>query len=96
MEYFLLVFMVFGIVLALAAPSAVISYAIIFISGIIAGKVLHMRKNTLQFPFVMIIIGFAFGYVAGVYYGSRRIVIVLFILGAIISYKFYDKGVLKH
>ncbi len=96
MEYLLLVFMVVGIILALAAPSAIISYIIILISGIFAGKILQIRKNAVQFPFVMIIIGFVIGYAIGAYYGSRRMIIVLFVVGALAGYRLYDKGFLKH
>ncbi|MBI2649763.1 hypothetical protein HYX04_00440 [Candidatus Woesearchaeota archaeon] len=43
----------------------------------------------------MIIAGFAIGYFIGVYYGSRKIVIALFVIGAILGYKLYDKKILK-
>lgn len=95
MEFFFLVLMIIGILIALSAPSAVISYIIIFISGIFAGRLIYERKNKIQFPYLMIIAGFVIGYLLGVYYGSRRIVIVLFVIGAILSYKLYEKKILK-
>ena len=95
MEFFFLVLMIVGILIALSAPSAVISYIIIFLSGMFAGRLLYERKTKIQFPYFMIIIGFVIGYLIGVYYGSRRIVIALFVIGAILSYKLYDKKILK-
>ena len=87
--------MIIGVIVALSAPSAVISYAIIFISGIFAGRLVYERKNKIQLPYLMIIAGFVIGYLIGVYYGSRRIAIALFVIGAILSYQLYDKKILK-
>ena len=95
MEFFFLVLMIIGVLIALSAPSAVISYLIIFLSGMFAGRLIYERKNKIQFPYIMIIIGFVIGYLIGVYYGSRRIVIALFVIGAILSYKLYEKKILK-
>ena len=95
MELFFFILMVIGILIAFTAPSAVISYAIIFLSGIFAGRLIYERKNKMQFPYFMVITGFVIGYLIGTYYGSRRIVIALFVIGAILSYKLYDKKILK-
>ncbi len=95
MEFFFFVLVIIGILIALAAPSAIISYVIIFLSGLFAGRLIYERKNNIQFPYFMIIAGFVIGYLIGVYYGSRRIVIALFVIGAILSYKLYDKKILR-
>jgi hypothetical protein len=95
MEFWFFVIMVIGILIALLAPSAMISYAIAFISGMAAGRLMYERKNKIKFPYLMVIAGFVIGYLIGVYYGSRRLVIVLFVIGAILSYKLYDKKILR-
>lgn len=95
MEFFFVLLMIIGVLIALSAPSAVISYFIIFLSGMFAGRLIYERKNKIQFPYFMIIVGFVIGYLIGVYYGSRRIVIVLFVIGAFVSYKLYDKKILR-
>ena len=87
--------MVIGFITALLAPSAIISYFIAFVSGMFAGRLIYERKNKIQFPYFMIIAGFVIGYLIGVYYGSRRVVIALFVIGAILSYKLYDKKILR-
>ena len=94
-ELFFLALVVVGIFIALSAPSAVISYIIIFLSGIFAGRLIYERKNKMQFPYFMIIAGFVIGYLIGIYYGSRRVAIALFVIGAILSYKLFDKKILK-
>jgi len=95
MEFWFFVIMVIGFIIALLAPSAVIGYFIAFVSGMFAGRLIYERKNKIQFPYFMIIAGFVIGYLIGVYYGSRRIVILLFVIGAVLSYKVYDKKILK-
>lgn len=95
MEFFFIVLMILGILAALASPSAVISYFIIFLVGMFAGRLIYERKNKMQLPYFLIIAGFVIGYLIGVYYGSRRLMIILFVAGAILCYKLYDRKILK-
>lgn len=95
MEFFFVLLMIIGIVVALASPSAVISYFIIFVVGIFAGRLIYERRRNIQLPYFLIIAGFVIGYLIGAYYGNKRLMIVLFVLGSIISYKLYDKKILR-
>lgn len=95
MEFFFFVLMVIGILIALAAPSAFISYIIIFLAGMFAGRLIYERKRMIQLPYFLIIAGFVIGYLIGAYYGSRRMIIILFVIGAVLSYKMYDKKILR-
>ena len=95
MEFFFFVIMILGVFIALSAPSAAVSYAIIFVSGLFAGRLIYERKNKIKFPYIMIVLGFALGYLIGVYYGSRKISIILFVIGAVLSYWLYDKKILR-
>lgn len=95
MEFFFVVLMILGIVVALASPSAVISYFIIFLAGMFAGRLIYIRKHNIQLPYFLIIAGFVIGYLIGAYYGNKRFIIILFAIGSIISYKLYDKKILK-
>jgi hypothetical protein len=92
MELFFIVLMILGIIIALSASSALVSYILILLAGILAGRVIYERKGKIKFPHIVIIIGFLLGYIIGAYYGNRKFIAVLFILGAMIGYKFYDKG----
>lgn len=94
-EFLFLMLIIIGVIMALSAPSAFISYFVIFLSGMFAGRLLYERKNKIKFPYFMVIAGFVIGYLIGVYYGSREIVITLFVIGAILSYKLYDKKILR-
>ena len=95
MGFFFVVVMILGLVIALTAPSAVINYVVALLSGIFAGRLIYGRKTKIQFPYFVIIVGFMIGYLLGTYYGSKKVVILLFVLGAIIGYKLYEKKILK-
>ena len=96
-EFFFFVIMVLGLVVGLWATShsAFISYIVIFLSGMIGGRLLYDRKGKLTVPYYLIIAGFLIGYLIGTYYGSKKVVIILFVLGILLSYHLYKKGYLK-
>jgi len=94
-EFFFFVLMIIGFIISIIAPSAVISYIVVFLSGMIAGRLLYDRKKKLIFPYYIILIGFIIGYVIGTYYGSRKVVIVLFVLGILLSYHLHNKGYIR-
>ena len=94
-EFFFFVVMIIGFIIAIIAPSAVISYIVVFLSRMIGGRLLYERKTKLIFPYYIIIIGFIIGYMIGTYYGSRQVVIVLFVLGILLSYHLHNKGYIR-
>ena|SRR3989338_3943590 len=96
-EFFFFVVMVLGLVVGLWASSfsAVISYIVVFLSGMIGGRLLYERRKRLTFPYYIILIGFLIGYIAGTYYGSRKVVIILFVLGILFSYHLCNKGYIR-
>ena len=53
-EFFFLALVVFGVLVALSAPSAIISYIVIFLSGIFAGRLIYERKNVADKCYVMV------------------------------------------
>ena len=95
MELFLLLDMVIGLVLALLIPSAALSYILIFITGFFGGRLIYERKSKIVFPYIVIIAPFLIGYLIGMKYGNRIVVVLLFVIGAILSYKLFDRGILK-
>jgi len=96
-EFFFFVLMIMGFIVSLWASSfsVVISYIVVFLSGMIGGRLLYERRKNLPFPYYIIIIGFLIGYVIGAYYGSRKVIIILFILGLLFSYHLHKKGYIR-
>jgi len=94
-EVVFLIILVVGFLFSLIAPSAVLSYLIIFFAGMIAGRLLYFRKKSMIFPYFMICVGFLIGYLIGSRYGNWLVIAILFILGSILSYYLHEEGYIK-
>jgi hypothetical protein len=93
-EFLFFVILVIGFILAIASPSAVISYLVIFIVGLMSGRLLYERKNKLVFPYTLIIIGFIIGYILGAFYGNKMTILTLYLIGIWIGYQIFNKGII--
>jgi len=94
-ELFFFFLLIVGFLLSLLTPSAVLSYALIFCLGMMGGRLIFERKERLQFPYYLMLIGLLIGYLLGAYYGNRNIMLILFIIGAFLSYYLHDSGVIR-
>jgi len=94
-EMVTLTFVVIGIIIALLSPSAFISYIIILLSGMFAGRLMWERRNNVKFTYIAIIIGFLVGFMLGSFshYGNQIVIVVLFIFGAVLMYRLNKKGI---
>ena len=95
MEFFFLLIAAIGLIFAWIVPSAMVGYALVFVSGYFAGRVLYQRRTNIIFPFYIIVAGFLIGYLIGMQYGNRIIAAVLYIAGAVLSYHLHSKGILR-
>ena len=93
-EVLFLSLLIIGFILSIVAPSAVISYIMIFVVGLMSGRLVYERKNKLIFPYVLIIIGFIIGYILGAFYGNKVTILTLYLIGIWIGYQIYEKGVI--
>ena len=93
-EFLFLCILVIGFLLSLAAPSAVLSYLMIFACGMMSGRLFYERKNKLIFPYFLIVVGFIIGYIIGAYYGNKMVILTLYIIGSYFSYFLHDKGII--
>jgi hypothetical protein len=88
-------FMFFGIFMAVLSPSAFISYVIILLSGMIAGRIFWERRNNTRIAYTMITLGFVAGYAAGAFFrhfGNILVILILFVVGIITMYKLSERG----
>ena len=93
-EVLFLSLLIIGFILSIASPSAVISYIMIFVVGLMSGRLLYERKNKLVFPYVLIIIGFIIGYILGAFYGNKATILTLYLIGIWAGYQVYNKGII--
>ncbi len=91
-EFFFIVLLLIGFFVALFIQNAWLNYAVIFCAGLMAGRVLFIKTGRQPvFPFFLIIVGFLFGYMLGSFVFDRRIIAILFALGAVLSYYLHKK-----
>ncbi len=94
-ESFFVVLLIIGFLIAVFAQSVLLNYVIIFLCGLFVGRLMYEEKKTFKFPIYLIIAGFLFGYIIGSYYSDWKMIILIFVVGAIISYYIHYKKYLK-
>ncbi len=87
--------LIIGFIVALLAGSAVVAYIIIFLCGGAFGRLWFKLRGKLKVPWFIIIIGFIIGFLLGSYYGSRGIILLLFIAGLLVSYYLHEKKIIR-
>ncbi len=95
-EVLAILFAVAGFMLSVLLQHALLSYITIIISGLVAGRVFYIKHITEPIlPFVLIIAGFLLGYLAGGFWASRALLVLLFVAALAVSYFLHKKGLLK-
>jgi predicted membrane protein len=87
-----LVLLVLGFIVALSISSLWLNITIIFLAGMLVGRVVYKKKgNVPLFPFMLIVIIFMVGYLLGSYTYNRILILIIFIISTTISYKIHKK-----
>ncbi|MBI2548412.1 hypothetical protein HYW21_03605 [Candidatus Woesearchaeota archaeon] len=87
--------LVLGFFIAAFARSAVMEMLIVFLTGMICGRVMYKRRKKEQVTFIIMIIGFALGFMIGSFYASRKWLFFLFIVGGVLSYYLHKKDYIQ-
>ncbi len=92
-EYVALVVLFIGFFISMSSGSAFLSYIIIFLSGLLTGRILFQQRKALPFKYYILMFVFLIGYILGTYvsFGSRKVIVIVFILSNILSYYIHDK-----
>ena len=95
-EVFFVVLLIIGLLVSLLLNSAALSYIVIFLCGILAGRYFYLRRIAQPiFPFIIILIGFLLGFLLGAIHASKLVIIVLFLISTVGSYYLHKKGYLE-
>ncbi|MBT4823634.1 hypothetical protein HN695_04550 [Candidatus Woesearchaeota archaeon] len=90
-EYSFIFILIIGFIVALWSGSAVVTYMIILLSGIIIGRGWLLRKYHFQIPFVLITIAYLVGFVFGSFHGETKYILIFFIVGMYIGYVLHSR-----
>jgi hypothetical protein len=100
-EIYFIFMLAIGFFMSHGIKVAVLSYIIIFLSGLIFGRLLYARRKEGIVPIILIMIGYILGYVYGLdkeyglNKGSTKMAIVsFFIIGNYLSYQLHKEKIL--
>ncbi len=82
-----------GFFIALITQSPALHYTMIFLAGLLTGRIFY-EKHKYQpiFPYILIIIGFVLGFMLGAIVANKKLILVLFIISFILSHEAHKRG----
>ncbi len=89
-EYLFLLLLVVGFIMGFAVRAPVIHYIIIFLVGMIVGRLFYLKKKYLPFPRYLITFGFVLGFIVGSIASNWKVLVFLFFVGAYTGYKLHE------
>lgn len=93
-EIFFIVFIVLGALLGFLIRNAAMSYTILFLFGLVTGTVIYSKRNVSLFPYILLVSGFAIGYIVGNRVADIFALLALFVVGNVASYHILNKKML--
>lgn len=98
-EYIALLFMILGFIMMqtswILSGSKMMTYLTIILVGMIVGRIFYKLDIENRTRWFIICCGFLIGFLWGSHYGKPLTIIILYLIGAYISYYVHDKGYLK-
>lgn len=94
-EYLFYLLLALGFFISTSSGSAFISYIIIFLCGMMGGRLWFTMKKNLRVAWAMILTGFLVGFVLGSFYGDKKVIIILYVVGIGLSYFLHNRGLIK-
>ena len=94
-EIIAFILLIIGAFVGLGSSSAVISYTLIFLVGLMGGRTWYRIKLNFKIAWSIILVGFLIGFIIGSRYGDGRVIVLFYISGIILSYYLHDKGIIK-
>ena len=88
------ILLVIGFFVAIFAGSAVIAYILILLAGFMGGRIWFRIKLKRKVPWSIILMGFLVGFMIGSRYGDRRMIVLFYIFGIVLSYYLHEKGII--
>ncbi|MBN2454607.1 hypothetical protein JXB11_03610 [Candidatus Woesearchaeota archaeon] len=91
-EISFILLLLFGFFISAAINSTPLSYVVVFLAGLLSGKVIYHKKKDYLFPHIILITGFILGYLIGNKVGNAILIFIIFLAGNISSYYAHEKG----
>ena len=89
--------LIIGLIVALIINKPIVHFIVIFIAGMISGRLWYKERKQIKFPFFLILLGLILGYSIGIIIrkGDIFAIIFTFLLGLILNYILYKTKILE-
>ena len=94
-EFVVLFIFVISVFLSFASESLAVRLIIVFIVGLMFGRIWFVYKKRMKFALSGVIIGFLFGFLLGNFFGNIQEIILVFLIGFFASYYLHSKKLLR-
>lgn len=94
-EYLAGILLAAGLVVSIVSKGILTTYVLSALFGLMFGRTLYRFQDKYTIPLYVIMIGFLAGFLIGSFEADRRIVILLYILGIVVSYWLHNEGLVK-
>lgn len=88
------IFMILGFVLALFSQSMIIAYIVVFLMGLLFGRIWYRWKRSGRIPLFLAIIFFLMGFIVGALFANLQVIVLLLLAGIVIGYWLHEKGII--
>ena len=89
------VLLLVGFLLSILLFSATLSYLTVILAGLLSGRIFYLKRfKEPIFPFILMILGFLFGYLLGGFWVSRWVVVIFFAIAFGVSHYLHTKKIL--
>ena len=91
-EYLMVFFLIVGVVIAVSIDSFATFLAVMFLFGLLFGRLWYRQRKHLRYGLAFATIGIVFGFILGKFFGHTHIIVIIFLVGAVISYYIHYRG----
>ena len=74
--------------------NVVISYIVIFLCGLIAGRLFYLKRKGIKFFLTILVAGFIIGYLMGSLHANRFLLLIIFLAANYLSFSLHKKKIL--
>ncbi len=89
------ILLVIGFFAAVISGSAVIAYTLVLMAGFMGGRIWFTVKQKFKAPWSIILMGFLVGFMLGSRYGNKKVIVLFYIIGILVSYYLHNSGIIK-
>jgi len=88
------ILMIVGFFFAIFAQNMIIAYIVVFLMGLLFGRVWYRYSRSSRIPLFLSIMFFLLGFMLGTLFANLQIIVLLMLAGTVIGYWLHEKGII--